>query len=123
MPRWVAKFNKRITNRIMEPLARRFSNFAVVHHVGRVSGRDYKTPINLFELDGRYLAALTYGPGADWVRNVQAGPASIEHGAEINPISSCEVVGRTQAWPALPRVVRLVLRLLRVRDFLSMETG
>ena len=121
LPRWVARFNKRVTNRFMEPLARRFSNFAVVEHRGRTSGLVYRTPINLFEQDGRFIAALTYGPGADWVRNVLAGGGSVEIRGEVRPISAANVVDRATAWPALPLIVRFALRVLRVVDFLALE--
>ena len=46
--------------------------FGVVHHVGRRSGRAYRTPVNLFPSDGGYLIALTYGEHTEWVRNVLA---------------------------------------------------
>ena len=54
----------------MGPLAGRLPGFAVVAHVGRRSGRAYRTPANLFETDGRPVVALTYGADSQWVRNV-----------------------------------------------------
>ena len=105
----------------MEPIARRFSNFAVVESRGRISGLRYRTPINLFELDDDFLAALTYGPGADWVRNVVAAGGVIETRGRRYTISSAEFVSRATAWPHLPIIVRIALRLLGVQDFLQME--
>jgi deazaflavin-dependent oxidoreductase (nitroreductase family) len=129
LPRVVARFNKRVTNRFLEPIARRSSGFAVVHHVGRRSGREYTTPVNLFRLgdegDGVAVAvvSLTYGPSADWVRNVLAGDASVETGAGCRLVEASTVVGRDVAWPALPAIVRGALRVLRVRDFLQLTIG
>ena len=123
LPRWVARFNKRVTNRFLEPLARRFNNFAVVNHVGRRSGRPYRTPVNYFETDevGTVVVALTYGPGADWVRNVQGRGGTVETVHGVGRIESAEIVDRLGAWPLLPRLVRVVLRLLRVRHFMMLR--
>lgn len=123
LPRSVARFNKRYTNRFIEPLVRRSSGFAVVHHIGRTSHKPYKTPVNVFLLDGDLIVALTYGPSADWVKNVQAGDASVDLGASVRRVRSVQTVDRTVAWPALPRFVRFVLRMLGVRDFLRMSLG
>lgn len=116
-PHVVARFNKRVTNRFVEPVARRTSGFAVVHHVGRQTGAVYRTPVNVFRLDGDLVVALTYGMRADWIQNVLVGPASIETDGSVTPIGRVEVVGRATAWRALPWFVRSALRLLRVRDF------
>ena len=123
LPRWVARFNKRVTNRLLEPLARRFDSFGVVIHVGRTSGRRYRTPVNYFPAQDpdSLLVALTYGPRADWVQNVLAGGGTIEAGPSTRYILSAEHVGRAAAWPHLPRIVRIALRLLRVHDFLLLN--
>jgi deazaflavin-dependent oxidoreductase (nitroreductase family) len=126
LPRVVARFNKRVTNRFLEPIARRSSGFAVVHHVGRRSGRAYTTPVNLFRLGdegdggGAVVVSLTYGPSADWVRNVLAGGAGVETRVGRRVVEASTVVGRDVAWPALPIIVRGALRVLRVRDFLRL---
>ncbi len=122
LPRAVARFNKRVTNRFLEPIARRSSGFAVVHHRGRMSGASYTTPLNLFTLDDRQaIVSLTYGPSADWVQNVLAGLGTFEDRSGRRKIESVTIVGRAVAWPALPRVVRLAVRLIRVREFLLLS--
>lgn len=129
LPRRVARFNKRATNRFMEPLARRFENFAVVHHRGRVSGAAYATPVNYFRVIDRsdsaerVIVALTYGPRADWVRNVGHGPAELERHGRRTPIVAVVGIDREAAWPCLPPLVRLALRVLRVRHFLELSLG
>lgn len=121
LPRSVARFNKRFTNRFAEPLARRFSNFAIVHHQGRRSGASFKTPVNVFaSRPDRVIVALTYGPKADWVRNVQAGGGSLQLDSRVLSISTATLLDREMAWPYLPRPVRLVLTALRVHDFLEL---
>lgn len=124
LPRAVALANKRFTNRFIEPVVSRFRGFAEVSHRGRTSGNAYRTPVVAFDLDApgdRVVVALTYGPGADWVRNVVAGPARIDLGHGERVIVSVGQVGRETAWPALPRTVRVALRILRVHDFLLIE--
>src|SRR5438105_2427440 len=79
LPHSVARFNKRVTNRLTGRLATRLPGFAVVVHTGRKTHRQYRTPINVFRRAGKYVIALTYGPNADWVRNVLADGRCMLH--------------------------------------------
>jgi deazaflavin-dependent oxidoreductase (nitroreductase family) len=72
LPRRIAHFNRRVTNRVTRHVAGWMPGFAIVIHVGRRSGRTYETPVNVFRDGSRYVFALTYGPESDWVRNVLA---------------------------------------------------
>jgi len=121
LPRVVARFNKRVTNRFLEPIARRSAGFAVVHHVGRRSNREYTTPVNLFALGDDAIVALTYGPDADWVQNVIGAGGTVENRVGERRIDQAAVVGRDVAWPVLPSVVRGALRVMRVRDFMRVS--
>jgi deazaflavin-dependent oxidoreductase (nitroreductase family) len=119
LPRWVARFNKRITNRFVEPVIRRFRRYAVIHHSGRSTGLPYRTPVYVFANGRDFFVALTYGPGADWVRNVSAGGGSCETGGSTRTMSGVTVVERPEVWPHLPWLVRVLLRMLRVSVFLK----
>lgn len=81
IPMSVARFNRSVTNRVTGRVADRLPGFGILHHVGRTSGRAYATPINIFRDDDEYVIVLTYGPTADWVKNVLAA-------------GGCEVVTR-----------------------------
>src|ERR1039458_9113236 len=70
--RWVAAFNLAVTNRITSRFAARLPGFGIVIHVGRKSGRVYRTPVNVFQVPEGFLIALTYGRDSEWVRNVVA---------------------------------------------------
>jgi len=118
LPRSVARFNKRYANRFVEPLVAKSSTFVIVEHAGRRSGATYRTPINLFDCDGGFVAALTYGPSADWVQNVLAGPARCERAGLSHTIDSAALVPRASVEHCLPRLVRMALRILRVDHFL-----
>ncbi len=121
-PHAVARFNKRVTNRFIEPIVRRFSSFAVVHHVGRRSGSSYTTPICVFEAEDEVIVALTYGPRTDWFQNTLAGPTTLEYSSGTRRITSATLVNREVAWPYLPSFVRVALRVLRVDDFARLTT-
>lgn len=123
LPRAVARFNQRFTNRFLEPLAHRSDGFAFVHHRGRRTGTRYRTPVNVFAAGEEFLVALTYGPGADWVRNVLPGGGELEHQGETFPIVSVGVVSRDETWAHLPILVRIALRVLRLHHFCRLSVG
>src|SRR3954454_16536882 len=74
-PRALARLNRVGLNRIIRHVAPWFPGLGLVLHVGRRSGRVYRTPVNLFAADGHYTIALTYGAGSALVRNVRAEAA------------------------------------------------
>jgi deazaflavin-dependent oxidoreductase (nitroreductase family) len=123
LPRSVARFNRRYTNRFIEPIAERSRGFAIIVHRGRSSGATYRTPVNVFRAGDDLLVALTYGPGADWVRNVLAGPGEVDLVGSERRITGVEVVGRDVAWPHLPWVVRGPLRVLGVHHFCRLSVA
>src|SRR5262245_20990042 len=57
---------------LLRPFAGWLPGFCVLTHVGRRSGRTYRTPLNVFRRGSRVVFALTYGSEAEWVRNVLA---------------------------------------------------
>src|SRR6267143_5584599 len=70
--RWVAAFNLAVTNRITSRFAARLPGFGILTHVGRNSGKLYRTQGMFFERRRDFLIALTYGRESEWVRNVLA---------------------------------------------------
>ncbi|MEV6276936.1 nitroreductase family deazaflavin-dependent oxidoreductase [Nocardia sp. NPDC051832] len=75
LPRALARFNRHVTNPAASVLAGRVPPFGTIVHKGRKSGREYRTPVWVFEVDGEYRVALTYGPKVDWVKNLTAAQA------------------------------------------------
>ena len=64
---------KRVINpKTLRAVARGESNYAVVHHVGRRSGRAHETPVEAYRTAEGALILLPYGPVTDWCRNVLA---------------------------------------------------
>lgn len=118
----VAEFNRKVTNRITGPVADKLPGFGVIAHTGRKSGRRYRTPVNVFAVPGGYVVALTYGPDADWVRNVlAAGECDLATRGGTEHLMSPEVV-HDPSRQAVPWPARQVLGLVGVEDFLRLAT-
>jgi deazaflavin-dependent oxidoreductase (nitroreductase family) len=121
LPRQLARFNRVVTNRVLGPLARFLPGFALVSHVGRRSGRIYRTPVNLFRRADSYVIALTYGADSQWVRNVlQAGRAEIETRGHRLQLVDPRVV-RDPSRSLVPRQIRVALRLINVDEFMLLD--
>lgn len=122
-PKALAKLNKVFTNRVMIRLSGR-PPFGAIRHTGRVSGREHRIPINVFPADDDFVFALTYGADADWVKNVMhAGGLVLEYAGADIPLVRPRMITRSEAKPFLPVAVRVMLRLLRVDQFLRLQRG
>lgn len=120
-PRWVARANRRFINQYLVRLVDQ-PPFAALTHRGRVSGRDYRIPLNAFPCDDGFVFALTYGPRADWVRNVlTAGTAELEYAGDLVMLTRPQLVSRSEVANCLPASTVLPLALLRVTQFLVMR--
>ena len=120
-PRWMARVNRRFTNRVTGTFSPVLPGFGVVLHEGRRSGRRYRTPVNVFRSHGLYVVALTYGADSDWVRNVLAhgGCELLTRGRRIR-CGNPRLV-RDESRRGVPPPVRIPLRALRVTDFLQLD--
>jgi deazaflavin-dependent oxidoreductase (nitroreductase family) len=120
-PRALARFNRVVSNRILGSLAKYLAGFGVVIHTGRTSGRQYRTPVNIFRSGDRYIIALTYGPESDWVRNVLAeGGCTLETRGRMIRLSQPRLF-HDERRLSVPAPVRVVLRLANVADFLELK--
>jgi deazaflavin-dependent oxidoreductase (nitroreductase family) len=123
VPIAITSFNKRVTNRITAPFAGVLPGFAVVIHCGRTTGRVYRTPVNVFSRGDEYVFVMTYGPDVDWVKNVEAaGGCDIETRRRVVQLIQPRRF-RDPARSAVPGPVRVILRLLRVDEFMAMHTA
>jgi deazaflavin-dependent oxidoreductase (nitroreductase family) len=121
LPKGLARFNLVVTNRVLGPLAEYLPGFAVVSHVGRRSGRTYRTPVNAYRRGDGYAIALVYGADSQWVRNVLAagGATNQTRGRHVRLVAP-EVV-RDPARTRAPKLVRIPLGLLHVDDFMLLK--
>jgi deazaflavin-dependent oxidoreductase (nitroreductase family) len=121
--RWVAAFNLAVTNRIISRFAARLPGFGILTHVGRKSGRVYRTPVNVFRAPQGFLIALTYGRESEWVRNViAAGGCKLETRGVQHQLSAPTIV-HDPTRRRFPIPVRIVLRLIGADDFMQLSTS
>jgi deazaflavin-dependent oxidoreductase (nitroreductase family) len=122
-PRWVAAFNLAVTNRITSPFASWLPGFGVITHLGRKSGRAYRTPVNVFRVPDGFLIALTYGPNSQWVQNVlAAGSAELETRRTKYHLSSPNLV-HDDTRRRFPLIVRFVLGIIGAHHFLQVSAS
>ena len=118
-PKWLARLNLHVTNRVLGPLAKYAPGMGVIVHTGRKTRRQYRTPVLVFRRGDHFVVALTYGRDSQWVQNV------LEHGG-----CKFETMGRAlqltrpnvfhdEQRRSMPAVVRIILGLLNVSDFLE----
>ena len=120
-PRSIARFNRRFTNRLFLKVAGYLPGFAIVSHVGRKSGRTYRTPVNAFRIEDGYIIALTYGSESDWVKNVMAaGYCELQtRGRRVRLIDPRIETDESKSWAPLP--VRLILDLIDAPQYMRLS--
>lgn len=105
------RVNRIFTNPLMGSFAWLVPPLAMVHHLGRKSGREYRTPVVAFPSATGFVIPMTYGRDVDWARNIVSA-----HGCEVMQMgrstSLCNprIVGFKAAEPHLPAFVRPALR-------------
>lgn len=121
LPKSVARFNRVVTNRVTGTFAARLPGFGRIVHRGRTSGREYRTPVNVFHAPKGFVVALTYGADTDWVRNVlAAGGCELEYVGRRIELTNPRVVHDEQR-RATPVPVRQFLGLAGVTEFLYLD--
>ena len=122
-PRSIARFDKHFTNRLTLRVSSYLPGFAIVSHVGRKSGRPYRTPVNAFRTDGGYIIALTYGAQSDWVKNVlAAGSCELQtRGRRVRLFEPIIVTDESKGWAPLP--VRLILGLIDAPQYMRLSVA
>jgi deazaflavin-dependent oxidoreductase (nitroreductase family) len=122
LPRKVAELNKVGLNRVTRPLAGQLPGFGLVTHRGRRSGKEYRTPVNVFRVEGGFTIALTYGTDSDWVKNVLAAGECRIHTRGRTHHCTAPRLFHDESRTGMPSVVRQILALTDVSDFMSLTT-
>jgi deazaflavin-dependent oxidoreductase (nitroreductase family) len=112
MPRAAARFNRRIIN----PMARSLGQWAptqgVLEHVGRKSGKRYRTPLTVLDTDDGYVIPIGYGLESHWVQNALAGgPTSVHKHRKTVAVSQPRLVSKAEAETLVKPRSRLFYRL------------
>jgi deazaflavin-dependent oxidoreductase (nitroreductase family) len=116
------RINRALTNRLAGPIAGYLPPLALVHHAGRKSGTEYRTPVLAFPVEGGLLTPLPYGTDTDWVLNLLAarGGKLQVLGQQI-AVENPRIVDTEEALALLPALVQPALRLLSLPGFLLLD--
>ena len=118
--RWLAKINIAFTNRITSLFAGWLPGFGILAHVGRKSGKTYRTPVNVFRAPNGFVIALTYSSQSEWVKNVLASDGcELKTRGKSYQLTSPKVV-RDPTRRRFPIPVRLVLRVVGADEYMEL---
>jgi deazaflavin-dependent oxidoreductase (nitroreductase family) len=124
IPRFMRRVNRTVTNPVLGTIAWALPPLAIVGHVGRKSGRRYRTPVVAFPTATGFVIPMTYGRDVDWARNLVKGRGGElvrrgHHFALRNP----RIVGTAAAYRHLPVGVRSVLRMADFPGYVLVEAA
>ncbi|BBZ00879.1 peptidase [Mycolicibacterium chitae] len=102
LPQWLARLNRYVTNPIQRRWAGRAPSFGILEHVGRKSGKPYRTPLTVFSTDEGVAILLTYGPDRDWLKNLTAaGGGRMQRRGRTFAVTDPRVVSKAEAAPRI----------------------
>ena len=128
LPQRLARFNRHVTNPIQRLWAGWIPLHGILEHVGRRSGKSYRTPLVVFNADVGGQAGiailLTYGPNRDWLKNITAagGGRMQRHGKSFG-VAGPQVVSKTEAAAHVTRGRRTFARAPFEQAVLLTKTG
>ena len=121
--RWLAKFNIAVTNRITSLFAGWLPGFGILTHVGRRSGKVYRTPVNVFRAPNGFGVALTYSSQTEWVKNVlAAGSCELKTVGREYQLVAPKVV-RDSTRRRFPIPVRIVLKVVGADEYMELSNS
>jgi len=124
IPKFITRINKHLTNKLILLFAGWLPPFAVIHHTGRHSGHEYKTPVLAFRYKNGLVVTLTYGRNVDWLKNLIAkGSGSVELGGRSESVSGFQIEPYHSDPQIYPIWVRFFLSLISVKECLHMNTA
>lgn len=121
LPRKVAEFNRLATNRLTGLIAGWLPPLLIIEHRGRRSGKQYRTPLMGFTAGNELIIALTYGPGAEWIKNLQqAGGGTLVARQRRRAFGPPRLDHGIATAPGIPWPIRTFLNLVGVDDYLRL---
>jgi deazaflavin-dependent oxidoreductase (nitroreductase family) len=119
--RRLAKINIAFTNRITGLFAGWFPGFGILTHVGRKSGKVYRTPVNVFRASNGFIIALTYSSESECVKNaLAAGSCELQTlGRKYQLVAPNVVLDTTRQ--RFPVPVRVILRLVGADEYMELS--
>ena len=111
IPYFMRRVNRVFTNPLLGTIAWLVPPMAVVHHVGRKTGRPYRSPVVAFRSNIGMVIPMTYGRDVDWARNiVRAKRCEVERLGRRVPLRNPRIVDFDRASERLPVVLRPFFR-------------
>lgn len=122
VPRIMRRVNRAFTNPLMRTIAGIAPPLAIVEHVGRKSGRAYRTPVAAFPTEEGFVTPLPYGTDTDWCLNVlAAGGCTLERLGRTAELSNPRIVDSDAALSLFPEPLRSGLRLAELPGYLLLD--
>jgi deazaflavin-dependent oxidoreductase (nitroreductase family) len=110
LPQWLARFNRHVTNPIQRLWAGWAPTMGILEHVGRKSGKPYRTPLSVFSTGEGVAIMLTYGPNRDWLKNLQsAGGGRLRRYGKTFELTDPRVVSKAEAAQSVKGLWRPIL--------------
>lgn len=115
------------TRDAINPVVLQFTRYdgmrtAVITHVGRRSGRVYRTPVAAVDVAQGILVPLAFGLETDWCRNVlAAGGCTMRMKGRDVLLGNPELIGATEAAPMVDDVHAAVWRTIGIKHALLLR--
>jgi deazaflavin-dependent oxidoreductase (nitroreductase family) len=100
-PQWYARWNRFATNKFVRLWAGWVPAYGLLMHVGRKSGSEYRTPLNVFPTEDGLAVFLPYGSAkTEWLKNLNAaGGGRMQHYGKTFDVTEPRVVTKAEAAP------------------------
>jgi deazaflavin-dependent oxidoreductase (nitroreductase family) len=121
----VTLYHKYVTNPVMVRFfSGRSAHAALLHHVGRRSGKAYVTPLTAHRSEDTIIIPLPYGTGVDWLRNLQAaGQGVVELEGRSVTVDEPDVVPVDRVIALLPPSVARLVQLHDTKHALRLHVA
>ena len=124
LPQRLARFNRHVTNPVQRLWAGWAPTMGILEHVGRRSGRVYRTPLTVFSTDDGMAILLTYGPERDWLKNLTAaGGGRLRRHGRNHTVGNPRVMTRDEAAAHVTGFARRVFPKLPFENALLLTWG
>jgi deazaflavin-dependent oxidoreductase (nitroreductase family) len=120
LPERLARINKRVTNPVLRHLVG-LGPMAELEHVGRRSGRAYRTTLMAFRRGDTVTLALTYGSDVDWLKNLRAAAGGrLRLGRDLLILGAPRTIPTAEGLSRMPLGPRQLLPVAGVEEFVEL---
>ena len=124
LPQRLARFNRYVTNPVQRLWAGWAPGMGTLEHVGRRSGRAYRTPLTVFSTKEGVAILLTYGPDRDWLKNlIAADGGRLRRHGRSHTVRNPRVTTRDEAATHVTGIGRRVFTKLPFEKALLLTWG